>query len=83
MAPALGLFGLQLLLNTIWSWLFFGRQSPGAALVEVVFFLAAIVATTMVFLQVNPVAGWLMVPYIAWVSFATILNLEIWRLNRG
>lgn len=81
-APALGLFGLQLVLNTTWSWLFFGRRSPGAALVEVVFFLGAIVATTMVFFQVNAVAGWLMVPYIVWVAFATILNLEIWRLNR-
>jgi benzodiazapine receptor len=79
----LGLFALQLAGNALWSFLFFGKRSPGAALVEVVPFLGVIVATAFLFHAVTPLAGWLLAPYIAWVSFATVLNFEIWRLNRG
>ncbi len=76
-------FGAQLVLNALWSWLFFGRRSPGAALVEIVPFLGTILLTTALFHRVSPLAGWLLVPYVAWVSFATVLNFEFWRLNRS
>ncbi len=79
---ALDLFGLQLALNLAWSWIFFGRRALGAALAEVLLLWAAIAATIAVFARVDALAAWLLVPYIAWVSFASLLNAAIWRLNR-
>ena len=79
---ALNLFVLQLALNGLWSILFFGMQAPGLAFLEIVVLWIAIVATMRAFWRVNPAAGWLLVPYLAWVSFATILNGSIWMLNR-
>jgi tryptophan-rich sensory protein len=79
---ALGLWVAQLLLNGLWSILFFGMQAPGIALVEIVVLLALIVWCTKVFFQLSTPAGWLMVPYIAWVGFATLLNGGFWLLNR-
>ena len=78
---ALTLFGGQLFLNVLWSTLFFGLKSPGAALVEIVILWVAILATLVAFRRVSRAAGLLFVPYLAWVTFATVLNLEIWRLN--
>ena len=78
---ALALFALQLGLNLAWSVLFFGMRMIGAALVEVVVLLLAIVATTLVFWQRDRVAGMLFLPYAAWVAFATVLNAALWRLN--
>jgi tryptophan-rich sensory protein len=75
------LFGGQLVLNASWSWLFFGLQNPGVAFAEVVLLWAAILATTVVFWFRSTVAGLLFVPYLAWVSFASVLNFAIWRLN--
>jgi tryptophan-rich sensory protein len=80
-AMPLTLFGVQLLLNVAWSWIFFGMHQPGWAFVEVVILWLAIVATTVAFFRCSKVAGWLLVPYMAWVSFASILNFAIWRLN--
>ena len=83
-AGALGpltLFGVQLLLNTAWSWLFFGLHSPGAAFVDILLLWAAIAATMIVFCCRSTVAGFLFVPYLAWVTFASFLNFSIWRLN--
>jgi tryptophan-rich sensory protein len=80
-ASPLTLFGGQLVLNALWSILFFGLQTPGAALVEILTLWAAILATLLSFWKISTIAGWLFVPYLAWVSFATILNFEIWRLN--
>jgi translocator protein len=77
----LALFGGQLVLNALWSILFFGLQTPGAALVEILTLWAAIFATLLSFWKISTIAGWLFVPYLAWVSFATILNFEIWRFN--
>ena len=79
---ALGLFALQLLLNAAWSWIFFGRRSPGGALAEIPFLWAAILATILAFHPISPLAAWLLVPYLAWVTFAAVLNAEIWRRNR-
>ena len=75
------LFSVQLVLNLSWSWLFFGLQNPGAAFAEVVLLWASIAATTVAFWFRSPVAGMLLVPYLAWVSFASVLNFAIWRLN--
>jgi benzodiazapine receptor len=80
-AGAFTLFALQLSLNVLWSWLFFGFQNAGAAAVEVVGLWLSILASGLAFWRVAPVAGWLMVPYLGWVTFAAALNLAIWRLN--
>jgi len=78
----LALFGIQLLLNAAWSVLFFGLRSPGAALIDIVLLWCAILATVIAFWRHSAPAGWLMLPYLAWVSFAVALNLAIWNLNR-
>ena len=78
---ALGAWLLQLALNLGWSLLFFGARMIGAALVEVVVLLAAILATLALFWRIDRVAGALLVPYAAWVAFATLLNAALWRLN--
>jgi tryptophan-rich sensory protein len=78
---ALGIFVGQLALNTLWSILFFGLQSPGAAFVEIVILWFAILATIVAFARISRPAAWLLVPYILWVSFASYLNFSIWMLN--
>jgi tryptophan-rich sensory protein len=78
---ALGLFVLQLALNLAWSWIFFHRHAIGAALIEIAVLWAMIGLTTLAFGRVDPLAAWLMVPYLAWVSFATALNGVFWKLN--
>ncbi len=80
---ALGLFLLQLALNAGWSWVFFGMQQPGWAVAVIVLLWCAIVATMAAFFRRSLAAGWLMAPYLAWVSFAAVLNAAIWRLNAG
>jgi tryptophan-rich sensory protein len=79
---AVGLFLLQLALNFAWSLIFFRMHQIGWALAEVILLWAAIGATALLFSRVSAVAAWLMVPYLAWVSFASILNAAFWRLNR-
>ena len=78
----MAMFGIQLLLNALWSWLFFGLHSPSTAAVDIVLLWMAIAATTAAFWRQSTVAGILFVPYLAWVSFASVLNLAIWQLNR-
>ncbi len=78
---ALALFAAQLALNLAWSVLFFGLQAVGAALVEILVLWLAILITTAAFARIDRAAAWLMVPYLAWVSFAVALNAAIWRLN--
>ena len=78
---ALGVFGIQLFLNAIWSIIFFGLNSPGWALVDIVALWLAIVWTIFVFYKISKPAAYLLVPYILWVSFATYLNYAIWILN--
>jgi tryptophan-rich sensory protein len=79
---ALTLFAVQLALNGLWSILFFGLHAPGWALVEIIALGFAIIATTVLFWRVVPAAGMLLLPYLAWVSFATVLNASLWWLNR-
>jgi tryptophan-rich sensory protein len=78
---ALGLWALQLALNLVWSFVFFGARMIGAALAEIVVLLLAILATLALFWRIDRAAGWLMVPYAAWVGFATLLTAALWRLN--
>jgi benzodiazapine receptor len=75
------LFGVQLALNLGWSWLFFGRRDPQSALVEIVLLHLAIIATILAFARIRRRAAFLLLPYLAWVSFASVLNAEIVRLN--
>jgi tryptophan-rich sensory protein len=75
------LFLLQLALNAAWTPLFFGLHSPRLAFVEIVLLWLAIAATLTAFRRVSRVAAWLLVPYLAWVSFAAVLNFALWRLN--
>ncbi|MEI8373855.1 MAG: TspO/MBR family protein [Planctomycetota bacterium] len=75
------LFGTQLVLNVLWSCIFFGLENPGLAFVEVVLLWTTIAATMILFWLRSSVAGILFLPYLAWVSFASVLNFTIWRLN--
>ena len=77
----LALFAIQLALNLAWTPIFFGMQRPGLALAEIVLMLAVILAATVSFVRVSRTATILMLPYCAWVSFATALNWAIWRMN--
>ena len=78
---ALGLFLLQLVLNAAWSWLFFGLHRPGLALADIVALWILLLATLVVFWRRRPLAGALLVPYLLWVSLASALNWELWRMN--
>lgn len=78
---ALGIFLGQLVLNTLWSIIFFGLKSPGAAFIEITFLWLAILATIIAFAKLSKPAAWLLAPYILWVSFAAYLNYSIWMLN--
>jgi benzodiazapine receptor len=77
----LGIFGVQLLLNVLWSVIFFRQRRPGRALVDIALMWLAIVATAVAFWPHDPIAALLLLPYLAWVSFAAMLNLSIYRLN--
>jgi tryptophan-rich sensory protein len=76
------LFLLQLALNLLWSILFFGFQSPSAALVDIFALWAAIFITLKSFSRISRLSGILLIPYLAWVTYASLLNFSIWRLNR-
>jgi tryptophan-rich sensory protein len=79
--PALTWFGIQLALNVTWSFLFFGLHRPGLALVEIISLWLSILATGIAFRQTSVAASLLLVPYLAWTSFAVFLNFALWRLN--
>ena len=78
---SLQLWGVQLVLNMLWSWLFFGLHRPRLALLDIVLLLLSIVAFIATAQRHSIVASWLFVPYMAWVAFATALNVAIVRLN--
>jgi tryptophan-rich sensory protein len=79
---ALALFLMQLLLNALWSPLFFGLRDPGLAFADIVLLWLAVLATVVAFWKTRPLTGALLVPYLAWVTFASVLNFAMWRLNR-
>ena len=80
-APALAVYGLQLILNAAWSWLFFGLHRPGLAFAEIVVLWLGILATVLLFKRLSRPAAWLLLPYLCWVGFAGVLNLSLWQLN--
>jgi benzodiazapine receptor len=79
---AAGVFILQLVLNGLWSYVFFGLHAPGWALVEIALLWASIVVCLILFIRISRAAGMLLIPYLAWVTFAAVLNGSIWVLNR-
>ena len=79
---AMGLFILQLVLNGLWTPIFFGLHMIGFALVDIVLLWAAILITILAFRRISKTAAYLLVPYILWVSFAVALNGALWLLNR-
>lgn len=78
---AWAVFFAQLILNAAWSWIFFGLRQPGYAAGEIVILWLMILAATVGFFRITAPAGWLFVPYLLWVSYASALNAAIWRLN--
>lgn len=78
---ALLLFLVQLVINALWSWLFFGWHLGGWAFADVIVLWLLIVATLVAFWQNSRMAGLLLVPYLLWVSFAAVLNYTVWQLN--
>ena len=80
---ALTLFIAQLVLNGLWTWLFFAMRNGMLAFVEILALLALIVATIIAFWRIRPVAGMLLLPYLAWVTFATALTWATWQGNRA
>lgn len=79
--PALTLFLIQLALNALWSWLFFGWNLGALAFADILALWTLIVATLSCFWRIKPLAGMLLVPYLLWVSFAAVLNYSVWQLN--
>ena len=78
---AMLLWGFQLVLNLFWTIIFFNLQQPGWATVEIGVLWFFILATIIAFARINKIAAWLLVPYIAWVSFAALLTWAIWKMN--
>jgi translocator protein len=81
--PALAIYCFQLVLNGLWTWLFFRWRLGGIATLEIAALWAAIGLTVFVFWKIRPLAGALLLPYWVWVSFASALSFSIWRLNPG
>lgn len=79
----LGAWSAQMALNALWTPLFFGLHALGGALIEIVALWLAILGTVLLFWRARPLAGALLLPYLAWVGFAAVLNATLWRLNAG
>lgn len=79
---AIEIYFLQLMLNLLWSLVFFGLHSIAGALVIIILLWISIILTIMKFMKISKVSGQLMFPYLAWVTFATVLNLMLWMLNK-
>lgn len=80
-SAALGLFVVQLVANALWSWLFFAWRLGGLAFADVLLLWLLIAGTAVAFWRLQRVASLLLLPYLAWVSFAAVLNHTLWRLN--
>ena len=78
---AITIFTIQLLLNFFWSIIFFYAHQPGWAFLEIIALWGMILLTILWFGKISPTAAWLLLPYICWVSFASVLNYSIWKLN--
>jgi len=80
---SLALFVVQLVLNALWSYLFFGTHRPDLAFLEILILWAALLLTLLLFWRQVRLAGVLLLPYLAWVTFASFLNFALWQMNRG
>lgn len=78
---AFTLFFSQLLLNALWTWLFFAWRMGAVAFVEILILWVLIIATTVSFWRIKPLAGMLLLPYLGWVSFAAALTFSVWQRN--
>lgn len=78
---AIMVYGFQLVLNSLWSIIFFGLRSPSGAFIEIIVLWLGIAASIVIFYKISKPSAWLLVPYIIWVSFAAYLNYQIWQLN--
>ena len=81
--PGLVLFAMQLVLNALWTWIFFYWRSGAWAFAEIAVLWAAIAALIVCFRKVRPLAAWLLAPYLAWVAFAAALTWSVWQRNPG
>lgn len=81
--PAIALWSWQIVMNALWSPIFFGLHRLGAAMLVLVFLWISVVLTAIAFWLVDPIAGLLMAPYIVWVTVAGALNFALWRMNPG
>lgn len=77
------LYIVQLAVNAVWTWLFFGWRLGGAALLDIVVLLVMVSVMAVVFWRIQPLAGILLLPYLVWIGFATALTWSVWRLNPG
>ncbi len=80
---ALALFVLQLALNALWTWIFFAWRNGALALAEIVLLIVVVIATIVAFSRQSRAAALLLVPYLCWIAFATVLTAAIWSRNRG
>lgn len=78
---AFSVYLFQLIVNALWSFFFFHLQNPGAAFFELLLLWLMVAVTAGLFEHARPRAGWLLLPYLAWISFAVALNFQVWRLN--
>jgi tryptophan-rich sensory protein len=78
---ALTIYAVQLVLNALWSAIFFGLRRPDLAFLEVVCLWLSVVATIAAFYPIDKTAAYILIPYLCWVSFAAALNFRVWRLN--
>lgn len=74
-------FIVHLVVNALWSFIFFGLRNPGAAFACIIILLAMIIISIILFFKVDKTASYLLIPYLLWVSFASVLNYSIWKLN--
>ncbi|HDS1101870.1 MULTISPECIES: TspO/MBR family protein [Stenotrophomonas] len=81
--PALTLYLLQLGVNALWSWLFFGWRLGALALVDILLLVMLVVATLIAFARIRALAAVMLLPYLGWITFASTLNLAVWRANPG
>jgi benzodiazapine receptor len=79
---AFAIFWAQLVLNILWSVIFFGLKSLFGGMVMILLLWIAILINIITFFGVSPLAGWLLIPYIIWVTIAANLNVQVWKLNR-
>lgn len=79
---ALIAFGIQMVLNFAWSFIFFYFHQPGWALVDIIALWFSILIMTLVFYRISPISSLIQIPYLLWVSFASVLNASIWLLNK-